>query len=197
MVSYTHPSKHTTTFVNATYQETKLYHQHAKIKKKSTTSLYFHRGRKKIYLILKAKKYQWSNSFSCTRVLKIHWPGPVTWHSHRTRLRCECSRRMHACLVITSGWAHAVWEVLPLGPCAVICKGEEITQWLKGSEKCLSSTLQEKETSSIGTGLEMERKRLRIKKSVQRGIAGQEGYFLPPGRKFLADMNKQNGLQFS
>lgn len=28
------PSKYTTTFINATYQETKLYYQHAKILKK-------------------------------------------------------------------------------------------------------------------------------------------------------------------
>lgn len=126
-----------------------------------------------MYLNLKTNKYQWRNSFSCTWVLKIHCTGSLSWHSHRTWLRCECCGHMHACVVITSGWEHAMWKVLSLGPCAVIWKWQGITQGLKGLKK-LSSTSQEKETCSIGTRLEKTEK-AGTDESVWRWIAGQGG----------------------
>lgn len=55
---------------------------------------------------LKTKKYQWSNSFSCTWVLGNHCAGSRGKHSHWTRPDVNAIQR-HACMVTNHFWQGA------------------------------------------------------------------------------------------
>lgn len=55
---------------------------------------------------LKTKKYQWSNSFSCTWVLGNHCAGSQGPHSHRTGPDVNAIQR-HACMLTNHFWQGA------------------------------------------------------------------------------------------